>query len=134
MNGDKCHDCSSNPSQNQNFWISEALAVTSDISKCVISAALSDNLTSKEPLATCAYINLETLESRKICIKLTTAGFTIVGNDFDDKSSDDPDQSQEEQPIIYESPESLLQSISPSYNSRFASQLYQKLAELAKKS
>ncbi|CAG7833356.1 unnamed protein product [Allacma fusca] len=117
MNGDKSHTTShsrstdndedsskTTVSQSQSPWIEEVAAVIADISSCVVTAILSDSLTSKDVQAPCAYINIETLESRKACVKLSAAGFSIVGNNFDDKSLEG-----DEAAIIFETPYSLLQ-------------------------
>lgn len=106
-------------------WIEEVIAIIADISSCVSKASLSDKLTSRDVKASCAYFNIETLEPRRICVRVSSEGFSVVGNKFDDKSLED------DKVPIYETPYSLLQSMSPSYVQKFSAELYERLKDLS---
>lgn len=100
-------------------WSAEADAVINDIKDHVQEAFVSNQLSSSKQKI---YINLKTLEGNRYCVMLTAKGFEIVGNDFDkqDKSND----------IYYETPYSLLQSISPKFVTSFGGALTDKLQSL----
>ncbi|KAK2582925.1 hypothetical protein KPH14_008990 [Odynerus spinipes] len=65
-------------------WKLEAQAVINDIKNHVNDAKVSDKLCSTRQVI---YLNLTTLENLKFCIELSSAGFTIVGNQHDDTSN-----------------------------------------------
>ena len=113
-------------STEESAWIQEVIAIIADISSCVSKASLSDKLTCRDVKASCAYFNVETLESGQICVRVSAEGFSVVGNKFDDKSlEDDP------QVPVYETPYALLQSMSPSYVQKFSAELSARLKDLS---
>lgn len=83
------------------------------------------------------YMNLETREGTNLTIELSAAGFRVCGHQFDTLASeqDQLDRPCSEQPslsVYYETPYSLLDSISPSYRESFSNELAQRLNELCK--
>ncbi|CAG0917858.1 unnamed protein product [Notodromas monacha] len=102
-------------------WRSEANAVIQDVSSGLLSAAVSEVL---EITDGGIYINVSTLEGNKYCIELSPNGFAIVGNGFDVRDL------KEKQ--YFETPYSLLDSLSPMYRENFYKQLSSKLEEVQK--
>lgn len=69
---------------------------------------------------TIAYINLNTLENEKYCVKLTFNGYQVVGNDYDTISEDDD-------MVKSETVDALMNSISPLYVRKFNETLAERL-------
>lgn len=107
-------------------WEEEANAVINDIQGHVKEVVISRSLpsTSLE-----IYINVQTLEESKYCIRASTMGFQIVGNSYDNREIYEARHS-EDYPYCFETPYSLLASISKEYNVSFATELSSKLENL----
>lgn len=105
-------------SENEEQWKEEAKAVIADICNHVENAAVSTLPCSNKKI----FINLTTFEKDNYCIELTSQGFRIVGNRYDDNNNP-RDQ-------CYETPYSLLDDISPKYRESFGERLMGKLAAL----
>ncbi|KZC09929.1 PREDICTED: GSK3-beta interaction protein isoform X1 [Dufourea novaeangliae] len=101
-------------------WKLEAQAVINDVKQHVTDIKLSEKLQSTNQFI---YLNLTTLEELNFCIELSAAGFTIVGNQHDDTSNAGNEH--------FETPYSLLDSVSPQYRSSFGSSLFAKLKKLS---
>jgi hypothetical protein len=100
-------------------WKLEAEGVIQDISSGLKTATVSSIL----PISDCSiYINIETLEGDTFCIELSTMGFTVVGKEFDTK-----DISERK---YYETPYSILDSLSPLYRANFYQRLSDKLEDV----
>jgi hypothetical protein len=91
-------------------WTTEATAVMNDIRKHVKECKLSEKFHTN---ASEAYINMTTLEDIRICIKLDRSGLQVVGRDYDVADIVNSNNS------IYETPYSLLSSISGKYVQSF---------------
>lgn len=106
-------------------WTKEANGVIQDIIRHVQEALLSDRFKATD----CeAYINLRTLEGTEACVKLNGEGLQIVGNGFD--CIDRDGQLDNER---YETPYSLLSSLSPSYVQSFGNCLADALSKQIQK-
>lgn len=101
----------------ENSWKLEAGSVIRDIKNHVKSVAISQTLQCTNHRI---FLNLETLESRKVCVEICANGFRIVGNEFDNADLDKMD--------YYETPYSLLNTISPMFSESFRDELMEKLA------
>ncbi|XP_076226525.1 GSK3-beta interaction protein [Nomia melanderi] len=101
-------------------WKLEAQAVINDVKQHVTDIKLSEVLRSTNQFI---YLNLTTLEGLKFCVELSGAGFTIVGNQHDDKSNVGNQR--------FETPYSLLDSVSPQYRNSFGNCLLDKLQKLS---
>ncbi|KAH7641959.1 GSK3B-interacting protein [Dermatophagoides farinae] len=125
-------------------WRSEALAVIDDIHTFVNLMSISSTLPCDN---NGIYMNLETKESIRLTIELSSAGFRICGRGFDiidDSNETDsieitsPSSSLVDEPVrislnsYYETPYSLLDTISPSYRNSFSNELAQRLMKLCK--
>ena len=106
----------------QSGWKCEALAVIHDIHSFVKHIAVSSLLPCDE---NGVYLNLETKEEDIFTIEMSSAGFRICGHKWDTN-----DIEGDEQTIYYETPYSLLDSISPQYRQCFGRELAQKLQQL----
>ncbi|XP_076238926.1 GSK3-beta interaction protein [Calliopsis andreniformis] len=101
-------------------WKLEARVIVNDVKQHVTDINVSEKLTSTNRAI---YLNLTTLEGLKFCVELSSAGFTIVGNQHDDKSSSGNE--------YFETPYSLLDFVSPQYRSSFGGSLINKLQKLS---
>lgn len=104
----------------QEQWKLEAQAVISDVKQHVAEIKLSEKLTSTNQFI---YLNLTTLEGSKFCVQLSGAGFSVVGNRHDDTSNAGNE--------YFETPYSLLDSVSPQYRNSFGNLLFDKLKKLS---
>lgn len=115
-------------------WRSEALAVIDDIQQFVKEISISIILPCNN---NGIYLNVETKENIQLTVELSSAGFRVCGQGFDTLL----DLKENEQIQIgdgikvqlnsyYETPYSLLDSISPSYRNSFCTELAQRLVEL----
>ncbi|KAL7634300.1 UNVERIFIED_CONTAM: hypothetical protein RMT77_015630 [Armadillidium vulgare] len=102
-------------------WKNEAKAVIRDVEECVKEIVISDKIPSTN---SSIYCNLTTVEEEKYCIELTASGFRIVGKAYNDCSEPTED--------YFETPYSLLDTISPGYRVKFSSSLASKLLDIAK--
>lgn len=100
-------------------WEEEAKSVISDIKDHVTDVHVSEALRNNEQKI---YLNLKTLENNKYCIELSACGFRIVGKDFNTKNLDED--------TYFETPYSLLSSISPGFHNSFGNALSFKLRAL----
>lgn len=100
-------------------WKLEAESVINDVKNHVQNFVLSEKLLSTN---SAIFLNLTTLENLKFCIKLTAAGFTIIGNQHDDTSNNEN--------MYFETPYSLLDFVSPQYRNSFGNSLLNKLNQL----
>ncbi|XP_017489943.1 PREDICTED: GSK3-beta interaction protein [Rhagoletis zephyria] len=122
-------------------WRSEALAVIADIQKFVNKITISTVLPCD---VNGVYMNLETQEGTNLTVELSAAGFRVCGHQFDTLevvSEEDKAQADQQSStctdlislaVYYETPYSLLDSISPSYRDSFSNELAQRLKELCK--
>lgn len=101
-------------------WKFEARAVINDVKQHVTDMRVSEQLRSTNQAI---YLNLVTLEGLKFCVELSSAGFTIVGNQHDDTSNRGG--------IHFETPYSLLDFVSPRYRDSFGNTLFDRLNELS---
>lgn len=100
-------------------WMEEAKSVIKDIEEHVSNIQISEDLESTDQKI---YLNLTTLENNKYCIELSSSGFRVVGKNFNDKHLEDEN--------YYETPYSLLSSISPQFHHSFGNLLSEKLNAL----
>lgn len=105
------------PEPGAESWREEAEAVIADIRDHVESVSVSTQLHSS---CKKIYINLTTLEKKEYCIELTGHGFRVVGNRHD--------STEMEQGEVFETPYSLLDSLSPGYRNSFGKALEMKLS------
>lgn len=99
-------------------WAQDAKAIIQDVGKHVHYISIA-NL----PRSNCnIFFNLTTLEMKDFCLELSAEGFKIVGekHDSDEKRG---------KYSVYETPYSLLDSLSPAYRASFGAQLMMKLTE-----
>ncbi|XP_056638236.1 GSK3B-interacting protein-like [Diorhabda carinulata] len=97
-------------------WKLEAEAIINDVKAHVNQINISEKIPSSN---SCIYMNLRTKEEKKFCIQLSSEGFKIVGLDWDENNLDSEQ--------FFETPYSLLNSVSPSFSSSFASAVCDKL-------
>ncbi|KAF7490904.1 GSK3-beta interaction protein [Sarcoptes scabiei] len=123
-------------------WRSEALAVIDDIKPFVSQMSISNVL----PCDTNGiYLNLEIKESNKFTIELSSAGWPIDLDKNDQQQQNKQHSSTYNSSVIkinddlsismqkyFETPYSLLDSLSPSYRNSFSNELVQRLAALCK--
>jgi len=104
-------------------WRKEAEAVVNDVKNHVNILTIAENLPNTNQSI---FFNVETREKLRICVKLSGAGFQIVGNDFNslDEGKDG----------FYETLQSLLSQVSPKFVESFGNELSSKLSELLGKS
>ncbi|XP_076174977.1 GSK3-beta interaction protein [Ptiloglossa arizonensis] len=105
---------------NEEQWKQEAQAVINDVKQHVTSIEVSEKLQSTDQFI---YLNLTTLEGLKFCIELSSAGFSVVGNQHDDTSNTGNE--------YFETPYSLLGLVSPQYRNSFGNSLFDKLKKLS---
>ncbi|TRY72154.1 hypothetical protein TCAL_00257 [Tigriopus californicus] len=74
------------------------------------------------------YLNLTTQEGDRFTIELSRQGFRVVGSDHDNLSLDNA-----EDPAYFETPYSLLGSVSPAFSTSFGAKLCERLAQLQAK-
>ncbi|XP_043471254.1 GSK3-beta interaction protein [Leptopilina heterotoma] len=98
-------------------WKLEAQSVINDVKNHVTDFVLSEKFQSTN---TEIFLNLTTLENLKFCVKLTAAGFCVVGNQHDDMSNN-------MNTMYFETPYSLLDFLSPMYRNSFGNSLLNKL-------
>lgn len=101
-------------------WDGEAAAVIQDVRAHVKKIQVS----AVPPPSRGIYINITTLENQPFCVLLGPSGFKIVGKIHDDVSLENSNI------MFYETPYSLLSSVSPSYDQSFGNLLVKKLNEL----
>ncbi|XP_055318315.1 GSK3-beta interaction protein [Sitodiplosis mosellana] len=100
-------------------WTDEAATVISDVKGHVRQISISTTLPSTELEI---YLNCETLEAKKFTIRLSSDGFRIVSNTFD--------QIDDLNGFPYETPYALLNELSPAYTNSFGNELSRALSNL----
>lgn len=100
-------------------WKLEVEAIINDVKAHVKQIIISEKIPSSNG---CIYMNILTKEEKNFCIQLSSAGFKIVGLNWDENDLDGEE--------VFETPYSLLNSVSPSFSSSFASALCEKLKHL----
>lgn len=100
-------------------WIEEANSVINDIKGHVTNIQISQTLENTNQKV---YLNVITLENKKFCIELSARGFRVVGKNFDENLLDEEN--------YFETPYSLLSSISPHFHESFSNALFNKLNAL----
>lgn len=110
------------PILNKETWRQEALAAIDDIRKHVKRAVISPLVLSNSQRV---YINITTLENREYCIEMSAAGFRVVGRSHNDTCFSIIET------VYYETPYSLLNTISEGYRQSFGGELMNKLLSLA---
>ncbi|KAJ8968441.1 hypothetical protein NQ314_002300 [Rhamnusium bicolor] len=100
-------------------WKFEAEAVINDIKYHVTDLKISEKINSNNQFIC---LNITTLENKNFCIQLSAQGFRIVGHNFDKNDIDIEE--------YFETPYSLLNSISPKFKESFANALLRKLNDL----
>ncbi|XP_018333214.1 GSK3-beta interaction protein-like [Agrilus planipennis] len=102
-------------------WKLEAEAVIGDIKDHVNEIKICDKLASTNQTI---FFNIETLEGNKVCVELSSFGFRVVGSNYD--ATDLSDNQTE----CFETPYSLLSSISAGFANSFGNSLAEKLNTL----
>uniref|UniRef100_A0A336L688 CSON005418 protein n=1 Tax=Culicoides sonorensis TaxID=179676 RepID=A0A336L688_CULSO len=102
-------------------WKTEAQGVINDVKAHVSSIEVSAVLESNERKI---YLNVVTLEDEKYCIRLDNEGFIVVGKEFDTTNLED------EESQVFETPYSLLSSISKKFTESFGNRLISELNKL----
>ncbi|KAJ8924706.1 hypothetical protein NQ315_000857 [Exocentrus adspersus] len=100
-------------------WQMEAESVINDVKDHVNELKISQKLGSSNQFI---YLNLRTIENEEFCIELSARGFRIVGRSFDTNSIDSDE--------YFETPYSLLNSVSKKFKDSFGNALLEKLGEL----
>lgn len=103
-------------SDDEELWRQEADAVIADVHHHVDQIYVSSVLPQSRKTI---FLNLATLEKRRYCVELTAFGFKIVGEQFDVNNLEGNQ--------VFETPYSLLESVSPRYRESFGEQLVEKL-------
>lgn len=102
-------------------WQSEANAIINDVGKHVKEIIVSNKLPSSRLEI---FFNLTTLEDKKMCIRISSEGFQVVGNEYDNIQTLDSDLGTEElNTRIYETPYALLNDVSEKYIKSFGDEL-----------
>lgn len=104
---------------NEEGWREEAAAVIKDVENYVEVILISDKLESSRQNI---YLNLTTQEAKTFTIELSAQGFRVVGNQHN--STSEPSEA------VFETPYSLLDSISPTYREAFGNDLSNQLLKL----
>lgn len=100
-------------------WKQEAEAIINDVKSHLKVIEISEKL---ECTDTNIYLNLTTIEEDHFCIQVSSQGFRVVGNDFDENNIDSTE--------FYETPYSLLNQISEKFRESFANSLQNQLNKL----
>jgi len=100
-------------------WKEEARGIIRDVEKYVQEVCVSDVLASDRGTI---FLNLTTRENNRYTVELNSQGFKVVGASYDTN-----DLAKE---VIYETPYSLLDSISPAYRQAFGDDLTDQLLKL----
>jgi Protein of unknown function (DUF727) len=102
-------------------WQKEALAIINDVKSFVKSINISSKLVSD---GSCTYLNIVTLEDRRLTVSLDSSGFKIMCNyeldSFQDEETED----------VYETIYALLETQSEKYTQAFGNKLVEELEKL----
>jgi len=110
-------------------WKEEAQAVIKDVKEQVKDINISDKLQSDN---SCIYLNITTVEDLKLTVQLSVQGFRVVSsNEHDFIETKDDTTEDDEEVTFYETPYSLLDSISPGYREAFGNNLASQLRKLS---
>ncbi|KAG8181138.1 hypothetical protein JTE90_002498 [Oedothorax gibbosus] len=103
-------------------WREEAEAVIKDVGFALRKIEISSTMPQSQ---TEIYFNIETKERQKYCVKLSSYGFRVVSDNFDQAVDRYPDQT------YYETPYALLDKYSSQFRECFAAALEKKLSLLS---
>ncbi|XP_053954046.1 GSK3-beta interaction protein-like [Anastrepha ludens] len=104
-------------------WEEEAAAIIRDVNPHVALIEISRQLPSNESKV---YLNVRTIEGQEYCVQVSSIGFRVVANKFDEINANNNDVTEDEDEV-YETPYALLDKISPSYVESFGNQLCKQL-------
>lgn len=111
-------------------WKSEAEAIIRDVGEFVKVIHVSDAL---ESSASRIYLNVTTIESKDFTVALTGEGFRVVAEGKHDSVDEENHLSAStSESTVFETPYSLLGSISPGFRDAFGRRLSFKLEEVFK--
>ena len=82
----------------------------------------------------CIYLNITTVEDLKLTVQLSVQGFRVVSSNEHDQiieTEDDVEDDDNDEVTFYETPYSLLDSISPGYREAFGNNLASQLRKLS---
>jgi len=106
-------------------WAQEAAAVIRDVQEHLKEARVSTVLESDESQI---YLNLTTLEGKKVTVKLCARGFCVVSKEAHD--TDSTAEAEDDATCHHETLYALLNTISPAYTNSFGEALREKLSRL----
>jgi len=107
-------------------WAQEAAAVIRDVQEHLKEARVSTVLESDESQI---YLNLTTLEGKKVTVKLCARGFCVVSKEAHDTDST-AEAEDDGATCHHETLYALLNTISPAYTNSFGEALSEKLSRL----
>ena len=102
-------------------WKEEAEAVIKDVKDHVKLIAIAENLQSTN---CCIYLNITTIEDTKLTVELSSQGFCVVSWHGHDHVN------AEDKLTYFETPYSLLDTVSPGYRDAFGHTLASQLEKL----
>jgi len=109
-------------------WKEEAKAVIYDVKDQVKDIKISDKLQGTN----CSiYLNLTTIEDLKFTVELSPQGFVVVAKDVHDTISSEISETPSEELTYFETPYSLLNSVSPGYQQAFGQSLCTQLRKIS---
>jgi len=109
-------------------WKEEAQAVIKDVKEQVKDINISDKLQSDN---SCIYLNITTVEDLKLTVQLSVQGFCVVSSNEHDQITEPQGDNEDDEVTYYETPYSLLDSISPGYREAFGNKLASQLRKLS---
>lgn len=109
-------------------WREEAKAVIYDVKDQVKDIKISDKL---EGTNSSIYLNLTTIEDLKFTVELSPQGFVVVAKDVHDTISSEISETPSEELTYFETPYSLLDSVSPGYQQAFGQSLCIQLRKIS---
>jgi len=109
-------------------WKEEAKAVIYDVKDQVKDINISEKL---EGTNTCIYLNITTVEDLKFTVELSPQGFVVVAKDVHDTISVDISEENSDNLTYFETPYSLLHSVSPGYQEAFGKSLASQLRKIS---
>lgn len=109
-------------------WKEEAKAVIYDVKDQVKDIKISDKL---QGTNSSIYLNLTTIEDLKFTVELSPQGFVVVAKDVHDTISSEISETPSEELTYFETPYSLLDSVSPGYQQAFGQSLCIQLRKIS---
>lgn len=106
-------------------WESEANAIIHDVKEHVAEIAISTLLPSSR---THIFLNVETLEHKRMCVRVSGEGFRVVGDDFDHELPENQLTSD-----TFDTPYALLSHVSSEYTNSFGDCLTNALKKLTER-